>query len=191
MQSDSELYVCKICSISDTECLTKLGIAICTSCWDDTSTNRRYFNKAEIDKINDKIFLGNSEAHKRKSILKALGVTHILTVGDELDILHPTEFNYKKIKVDDFAMENISKHFEETYDFIEEAQGKIYVHCAAGVSRSSTIVIAYLMKKEGKLYEEALEYVKERRAVVKPNGGFVKQLRRFENTIKDGNGDIE
>ena len=45
---------------------------------------------------------------------------------------------------------NISQHFEETAEFIEEARRKgtgILVHCAAGASRSASIVIAYLMQK--------------------------------------------
>jgi protein-tyrosine phosphatase len=50
------------------------------------------------------------------------------------------------------------------------------VHCAAGVSRSASFVIAYLIKKKEMLYPDALKYVKERRRVICPNGGFKKQL---------------
>lgn len=50
------------------------------------------------------------------------------------------------------------------------------VHCAAGVSRSASFVIAYLMKKRDMLYPDALRYVKERRKVISPNSGFKKQL---------------
>jgi protein-tyrosine phosphatase len=49
-----------------------------------------------------------------------------------------------------------------------------------GISRSTTIVIYYLMKKNNIKFEVAYNMVKEKRKVTKPNYGFVKQLQQVE-----------
>lgn len=54
-----------------------------------------------------------------------------------------------KVTAGDMPGYNISQHFKDTYDFIEEARknkAAVLVHCAAGASRSCTIAIAYLMQ---------------------------------------------
>lgn len=51
------------------------------------------------------------------------------------------------------------------------------MHCAYGVSRSSTLVLAFLMKKFKIGYSEAFIYARRKRPVIKPNYGFEKQLR--------------
>lgn len=58
------------------------------------------------------------------------------------------------------------------------------MHCFAGVSRSSTIVISYLMKKLNWSFKQALDHVRKQRWVVNPNPGFVRQLRRYETRLK-------
>ena len=68
------------------------------------------------------------------------------------------------------------------YDVIDKVQGnsgKVFIHCKAGVSRSATITIAYLMKKYKLTYEEALMYVRSKRSIICPNAGFVKQLKHY------------
>lgn len=58
------------------------------------------------------------------------------------------------------------------------------VHCQAGVSRSVSLVMAYLIRKYRIGYEEAFTMVKKRRPVANPNKGFTKQLRRFADEVK-------
>ena len=50
------------------------------------------------------------------------------------------------------------------------------MHCISGISRSGAMVIAYLIKEKGMNYDEALEYVREKRKCVHPNSGFKRQL---------------
>ena len=76
-------------------------------------------------------------------------------------------------------------HFEGAVAFIEAAlkeseQNKVFVHCRAGVSRSSTIVIAYLMRCCKMSMDVALEFVRDRRSCIEPNASFMLQLRHFE-----------
>ena len=46
------------------------------------------------------------------------------------------------------------------------------IHCAYGVSRSPSIVIAYLMKKYKIDFDEAEHFVKRKRPEIRPNEGF-------------------
>ena len=66
--------------------------------------------------------------------------------------------------------------FEECIEFIEEAingGGRVVVHCAAGISRSGTIVIAYMMWKNKWRRDQALEFVISKRPLTQPNKGFL------------------
>lgn len=53
--------------------------------------------------------------------------------------------------------------------------GKVFVHCNKGISRSATIVLAFLMMKRGKNLMAAVKDIRAKREVM-PNDGFLKQL---------------
>jgi protein tyrosine phosphatase len=67
------------------------------------------------------------------------------------------------------------------------SQQAVLVHCEAGISRSATTVIAYLMKFHNMTLGQAFQHTKERRRIINPNTGFVEQLRRFEHTVREVN----
>lgn len=71
---------------------------------------------------------------------------------------------------------------EEAY---QSGQG-VLVHCQAGVSRSATVVIAYLMKHTLMTMTDAYKYVRSRRPVVSPNLNFMGQLLEFERDLNSG-----
>lgn len=52
-----------------------------------------------------------------------------------------------------------------------------------GVSRSPTIVLAYLMHRYKMTTEDAIAYVKKKRPHIDPNEGFMKQLKEFEGEV--------
>jgi len=79
--------------------------------------------------------------------------------------------------------------FDKAFQFIDNAsneKSRILIHCAAGVSRSSTLLIAYLMKVNKWTFREAYEHVKKRRPIVSPNAGFLRQLLEFEKQLFNG-----
>ena len=91
-------------------------------------------------------------------------------------------FTYKRVPVFDSKGSNLSQFFASTTQFIDQSKhhGSVLVHCVQGVSRSATIVIAYLMKSKGVSLEKALKFVRKRRPIVRPNRSFMKQLQTFE-----------
>ena len=60
--------------------------------------------------------------------------------------------------------------------------GRIFVHCFQGISRSASLVLAYLMIYQKIPLPEAVTLVRKKRAI-HPNDGFVKQLCRLHNEI--------
>ncbi|NWI16559.1 DUS4 phosphatase, partial [Crypturellus soui] len=68
-------------------------------------------------------------------------------------------------------------------DAVQERRGRVLVHCQAGISRSATICLAYLMMKQRVRLEEAFEFVKQRRSVISPNFSFMGQLLQFEAQV--------
>ncbi len=58
------------------------------------------------------------------------------------------------------------------------------MHCAAGVSRSASFTIAYIMKTKGKTFEDARQFVKSKRDVIHPNQGFQAQLALYEKKLR-------
>lgn len=82
----------------------------------------------------------------------------------------------------DFMSENLFPYIEQAIEFIRTGS-VVFVHCAAGVSRSSSIVIAYLMIDKKMKFQEAYEFVKKRRPVICPNPGFQAQLKKIEELL--------
>ena|SRR5581483_2298797 len=95
---------------------------------------------------------------------------------------------FKHYPVEDTHFENPFKFFDLIYDDIETALNnnkKVYIHCQMGISRSPTIVIAYLMKKHKWTRDKSLNYVKSKRPIIAPNTSFMKYLAAFEEEIYD------
>jgi protein tyrosine phosphatase len=87
--------------------------------------------------------------------------------------------NHLQIDIIDSAFQDIQQYFAETNKFIKDnlVNGHVFVHCMAGISRSVTIVAAFLMEILQISADEAVTYIKMRREQAMPNSGFMKQLR--------------
>lgn len=66
------------------------------------------------------------------------------------------------------------------------ANRNVLVHCHAGVSRSATIVIAYLMAKYNMFANEAIDFLKSKRECIQPNDRFMQNLKDFQKDIAKG-----
>ena len=94
---------------------------------------------------------------------------------------------YKVIGILDMPYVNIMKYFPSAIQFIKDAiksGGTVFVHCFAGISRSSSCIIAYLMQEHDMQFYEAMSYTRKRRPIIFPNYGFQRQLMDFERVLK-------
>jgi protein phosphatase slingshot len=60
---------------------------------------------------------------------------------------------------------------------------KILVHCKKGISRSASVVLAFIMKEKGWSLDESFEFVKNKRNCIRPNSGFLKQLEIYQGIL--------
>ena len=196
-----EGLLCEKCKIKEVpENFQSSGMKICRKCYNIEedeeiqsvkqliSSSRVIFEGNEI--IKNKLFLGNYYSATQKEELKKRGVTHILMIGYYLHEFFPEDFQYANIEIDDDERENIFKYFYTCINFIEKSN-ICYCHCQAGMSRSASIVIAYVMYKLKLKFEEAYDYVKERREYIYPNDVFKLQLKDLEKVLIYCNYDLE
>ncbi|KAK2416610.1 dual specificity protein phosphatase [Trifolium repens] len=104
-------------------------------------------------------------------------------------LLYSLEYAGKDLKLVRMAVplkdtenENLLDYLEVCIDFIDRSrkEGSVLVHCFAGVSRSASVITAYLMKSENLSQEDALESLRQSCGLVCPNDGFLEQLKMFE-----------
>jgi len=115
--------------------------------------------------------------------------THFCQINTGSYYYADVNMKYLGINMLDLPQTKISIYFQETADFIDRAiqgGGRVLIHCMVGLSRSATLVIAYLMIKRDLTLEEALRTVRRHRQV-RPNDGFLRQLIDLEYKIKSGN----
>ena len=150
--------------------------------------------------INKGIFIGNAHsvignyATRDPDILEERNIKVVISALTEEEyedyMIAKEDFpdiDWHRLVIDDDKDEKISQHFFDVHTIISEALNKnknVIVHCAAGMSRSPTLVIAYLMIENRWSYEAAYNYVRSRRSIVEPNIGFAKQLKALEYRLK-------
>lgn len=128
------------------------------------------------------LYLGNAQFASDPDLLTGLGITHIVNCAKEVPDYFKGDFNfqYLHLMLNDVPDENISRIFNVSAQFIGEALGNggvVLVHCWAGVSRSVTVVIYYLVTTLGISVNQALEGIRKRRPIANPNRGFMEQLK--------------
>jgi predicted protein tyrosine phosphatase len=140
--------------------------------------------------IPDKLFLGDINYTYDTEFLKEYNIKHIITI---LESEHKTKamidlhISHVSIKLNDSMFEPIYDVFDFTTNYIHNALKKnesVLVHCFAGISRSPTIVIAYLIKYHNLKFEEAFDFVRKQRIQICPNEGFIEALIKYESTCK-------
>ena len=132
------------------------------------------------------LFIGSIGTASNLKVLKETGITHIVCAAQGVKEYYPNKFVYLKLNLLDTENQNIKQYFNEAGEFINKAlneKGKVLVHCHAGISRSSTICLAYIIKYKKIGFDKALKMVREKRSKISPNLGFEKQLREYQKEL--------
>jgi protein-tyrosine phosphatase len=138
------------------------------------------------------LYVGSSYSNDNPQVLLNLGITHILNVSAETPV-NVYKINWrikwKQIKMENTETYNARYIFEEAFAFIEEGRnyGKVLVHCNDGISRSPTIVMAYIMYRYRSSLQSAYQRLQTYRPCVKPNDNFYRQLYAYELELKNLN----
>ncbi|XP_045567298.1 LOW QUALITY PROTEIN: dual specificity protein phosphatase 16-like [Salmo salar] len=124
----------------------------------------------------------NKEVMQRNEIAYVLNASNTCPKPDYIP-----ESHFLRVPVNDSFCEKILPWFDRSVEFIEKAKASnacVLVHCLAGISRSATIAIAYIMTRMDMSLDEAYRFVKEKRPTISPNFNFLGQLLDFEKKIK-------
>lgn len=144
-----------------------------------------------FDEVDRSVCVGGYLAAASPEVIHRLGVTHIIKLFAD-DPSYPggstrlPGVEYLVLPAEDRPDFDISQHFPVAMRFINAAQrsgGRVLVHCHAGVSRAPTIVLAYIMTYARLPLRLAWEYLRDRRPVIRPNPGFVRQLRQLDERL--------
>nr|KAF6424794.1 dual specificity phosphatase 13 [Molossus molossus] len=133
-------------------------------------------------------------AARDRSRLTQLGITHVVNVAAgkfQVDtgakFYHGMPVEYYGIEADDNPFFDLSVYFLPVARYIRTAlsvpQGRVLVHCAMGVSRSATVVLAFLMIYENMTLVQAIQKVQAHRDIC-PNSGFLRQLQVLDNRLR-------
>ncbi|KAG8507961.1 Dual specificity protein phosphatase 13 isoform B [Galemys pyrenaicus] len=148
---------------------------------------------SHINEVWPNLFLGDAYAARDKNKLTQLGITHVVNVAaGKFQVDTGAKFyrgmalEYYGIEADDNPFFDLSVYFLPVARYIRTAlsgpHGRVLVHCAMGVSRSATVVLAFLMICENMTLVEAIQTVQAHRDIC-PNSGFLRQLQVLDNRL--------
>src|SRR3990167_233805 len=85
------------------------------------------------------------------------------------------------VSAEDMASFDMRPFFEQAFEFISQGlkNGNVLVHCAAGISRSSTLTLVYLMRVRHEGFNQSLAFLRTKRPICTPNHGFTVQLKEY------------
>lgn len=144
--------------------------------------------------IENNLYVGDLASASNRDALNENGITHIVCVFNGGVEMYPESFDYKVIHINDDHWVDIGEYFDESNEYIDQAlsveDNKVMVHCQRGVSRSVTLVAAYILYKMNsnkvihyndidETITNVLSLITEKREIAKPNDGFVECLRNY------------
>jgi len=137
-------------------------------------------NNDHINYIIDNIYLGDC-THSEEELL-IIGVSYVFNISSNYYREYKRIIEYR-YPTEDTLTQNILISFPQIIEKMKELidKGKtIYVHCHAGISRSASVIILYLIKYHDYNFKGAFCFVRNKRSCIQPNPGFIKQLKLLE-----------
>ncbi|XP_051897328.1 serine/threonine/tyrosine-interacting-like protein 2 [Pristis pectinata] len=149
-------------------------------------------SSSHVDQVWPNLHLGDAWTARDKLMLQHLGITHVLNAADGKFNINTGATYYKDMNIQYYGIEafdatdfNMSPFFYPAAKFIRaglNTVGKVFVHCAMGISRAATLVLAFLMICEKMTLVEAIKTVSAHRNI-SPNYGFLGQLRELDRAL--------
>ncbi|XP_058174145.1 dual specificity protein phosphatase Mpk3 isoform X2 [Anopheles ziemanni] len=160
----------------------------------DCESTTNYLSESAVNvepvEILPGLFLGNASHSEDLKSLKKYNIKYILNVTPDLPNVFERDglIRYLQIPITDHWSQagDLANHFPDAIKFIDEARTKgcgVLVHCLAGVSRSVTVTLAYLMFARTLSLNDAFLLVRSRKPDVSPNFHFMQQLHSFEQQL--------
>jgi len=142
-----------------------------------------------VNEILPRLYISDLIFAENPALLSSHRITHILsTLPDPIfrppPSLLPNQPVRMQIYLEDSPFAELAAHLPRTTSFIRDSlasnpDARVLVHCVEGVSRSVSVVAAYLIAECGFSPKDAVDYIKAIRAVANPNFGFVQQLSEY------------
>ncbi|XP_070779832.1 dual specificity protein phosphatase 8 [Enoplosus armatus] len=158
-------------------------------------SREREAERPPLSVILPRLYLG-AESDVTQDRLASLGISYVLSVSrcsPQPSFLPHSR--YLRIPIDDSLWADLLPWIPQALRFIDAAMSSgasVLVHCAAGISRSPALAVAYIMYSLGMDLDQAYRFVKERRPSISPNFNFLGQLQHFQGTLsqKASGGDL-
>ncbi|EKM76134.1 hypothetical protein AGABI1DRAFT_87460 [Agaricus bisporus var. burnettii JB137-S8] len=151
-----------------------------------TSTSQPSRSASEII---PRLYISDLSFAENPVCLSQYKITHVLsTLPDKVFVpppsLLPAQPARLQIRVEDFPFAELAAHLPTTTAWITDAltrdpQARVLVHCIEGISRSVSVVAAFLMAQFNWSPSEAIQYIKSKRRIAEPNFGFIQQLHEY------------
>ncbi|XP_073458362.1 dual specificity protein phosphatase 8-like [Aquarana catesbeiana] len=140
-----------------------------------------------VTRILPHLYLGSQNDVMDQEVINQNGITHVLNVSYSCPKpVFISDNHFLRIPINDSYCEKILPWLSAAVEFIgkvELVNGRVLVHCLAGISRSAAVAIAYIMRLMGLSLDDAYRFVKEKRPTISPNFNFLGQLLEYEMSL--------
>lgn len=140
----------------------------------------------DADKVCEQVYIGSMEAAQDFGAIGSIGISHvvrILSLNCHTGRQHPN-VRYLILRLDDSGDEQLQPLFRIFFRFMKRAlcksESRVLVHCMMGISRSVSMMCAFLIKTRSFSAHHALEHIRRTRLEAQPNDGFIQQLEEYE-----------
>jgi protein-tyrosine phosphatase/rhodanese-related sulfurtransferase len=139
--------------------------------------------------IEDFLWLGSMQSAHSTETIQGLRITHIVDATNHTDSnKFPDVVKYLNVDIDDDESSDLTPFFQPVCKFIDQAleeNGRVLVHCQAGISRSASLVINYMRHHYSWNLRQAYRHAIECRPEIHPNRSFMLQLMAAEAALSE------
>ncbi|KAJ7173731.1 protein-tyrosine phosphatase-like protein [Mycena filopes] len=141
-----------------------------------------------------RVYLSDYFTARDEKQLSRLKITHVVSVLDRDPTIPECIPDDRRLRIPiaDRIDVDIQQYLTQTTEFItaalaENEENNVLVHCFQGVSRSATVVCAYIVATTTMTASESIAYTQAKRSIVCPNLGFRNQLQAWSEQFYGNN----